>query len=408
MQHQYALSKNVICVLVAILAVMNVFPPLMGNSVVSITVTVLMFLAFIAINAWNGMFVRNKIRLIALRFVMVIIYSALSNYFGKEYPQAIRAEIICFCALIIGISIYRKLQNSLTDILRVYCLAMFISCIGYIIYWSTTGAYGYALKNNYSPMILFSVLILFHMKDDLFKQKLITYGILLFQLFVIFSTNCRSVAFSTCFLLMCFLLKHISQLIKWRVNRNYFFGVILFAIIVFVFKDQLWKIIYDGLRLSILEESGTEKYSANRLPMIANGLRLWSENPLTMLFGASSGGYIECFYIDTLTYRGIIGLGLFLSYFASVLRNLFFSYSKTCKENKNLAGLGISVFIAALLIGVFEAGAPLIQGSTYFIMWFLAGVTIECADFYTIKEGWQDVGKSKAEDFKNYKEYICE
>lgn len=386
MQQQYALSKNVICVLVVILAVMNVFPSLMGNSIVSIMVTVLMFFAFIAINAWNGIYVSNKMFSIVFGFVLVFVYSILSSYFGKEYLQAVRAEVICFCSLLIGISIYRVVRNNIVGILRVYCLAMFISCIGYLIFWSSKGAYGYVLKNNFSPMILFSVLILFHMKGVIFRHKLVNYGILLFQLFVIFMTNCRSVALSSCILIFAFLIKEILRLFKQGVNRNYFFGVALLVIIVFIFKDQIWQIIHDGLRLSILEKSGAEKYSANRLPMIVNGLSLWSKNLLTMAFGAPSGGYVECFYIDTLTYRGIVGLGLFCTYFISVIRNMILGLKNTRDENKNVAVVGISVFVAALIIGVFEAGAPFVQGSTYFIMWFLVGVTIGCSEVNWNKE----------------------
>ena len=58
----------------------------------------------------------------------------------------------------------------------------------------------------------------------------------------------------------------------------------------------------------------------------------------------------------------------------------------TRDENKNVAVVGISVFVAALIIGVFEAGAPFVQGSTYFIMWFLVGVTIGCSEVNWNKE----------------------
>lgn len=378
MERQYSFSKFLLCILVAILAVMNVFTQLIGSSAVALAVTCLTIALFVLNNAWNELQENIHVNQIVLLFAAVIIYSFVSGFIGKNYQQMLRAEIICFASLLIGSSFFYIYKKGIYIALKTFCFFITISCIYYMVTYSSLGAYGYALKNNFSPMILFSVLILYSLRKEWFRHQTIAWVVILFQIFVIFSTDCRSVAVTTLAFIIWF---GIQALRKIRSSsRNYLLGVILVVALIFVFRNQLLDLIYSGLRLGILEESGTEKYSANRIPMIINGMTLWSESVFNVVFGASTGSYVECFYVDTLVFRGLIGLVAFVVLFIKIIKELIYCISTTNTEYFDFSKIGLYVFIASLTIGIFEAGAPFIQGSTYFIMWFLIGATFSCPE----------------------------
>ncbi|MCD8314349.1 MAG: hypothetical protein LUD44_01735 [Firmicutes bacterium] len=378
MERQYSFSKFLLCILVAILAVMNVFTQLMGSSAVSLAVTFLTIALFVLNNAWNELQENIHVNQIVLLFAAVIIYSFISGFIGKNYQQMLRAEVICFASLLIGSSFFYIYKKEIYIALKTFCFFITISCIYYMFTYSSLGAYGYALKNNFSPMILFSVLILHTLRKEWFRHQAIAWIVILFQIFVIFSTDCRSVAVTTLAFIIWFGIQALRK-IKSS-SRNYLLGAVFIVVLIFVFRNQLSDLIYSGLRLGILEESGAEKYSANRIPMIINGMTLWSESVFNVVFGASSGSYVECFYVDTLVYRGFIGLVAFVALFIKIIKELIYCISSTVTEYFDFSKIGLYVFIAGLMIGIFEAGAPFVQGSTYFIMWFLIGTTFSCPE----------------------------
>lgn len=236
------------------------------------------------------------------------------------------------------------------------------------------GAYRYALKNNYSPMVLFAVIIMTVLVDDIFTYKIVTYAAIVFQLFVVFNTKCRSVALTTLILAAIFFLSILVRNMRIYVSKKAFLMTVFIVFLIIIFRQQIYDLVYNGLRLSILVESGSEKYSANRLPMIYRGLSLWKQNMPSILFGATEGGYVECFYIDTLTYRGCLGLLFYVGFFSTILKKLYLSAK--CDPDNRIIMMAILLLVASLIIAVFEAGAPFVQGSTYFIVWLVAGMAL--------------------------------
>lgn len=366
-------SRIIIYVLIAILAVMNVFGNLMGNSIVARAVTLLMLAAFIGFESWNGL-LKSKMRTVVVWFLFLILYCIFSSILGKDYIQMIRALIICMSAVLIGYSMMTYYGESFIVFFRIFCIMMLFSGIYYIMFYWNLGAYGYSLKNNYSPMVLFTIIIMTVLVDDIFPYKIVTYALIIFQLFVVFNTKCRSVALTTLIAAVIFALNILVRKMGRYVSRRTFFGTILFVSLIIIFHKQIYDLVYSGLRLAILEESGREKYSANRLPMIYSGLSLWKQSIFSILFGVTEGGYVENFYIDTLTYRGCLGLLFYVGFFSTILKKLYLS--SKCDHSNKIILMAIVLLVSSLSIAVFEAGAPFVQGSTYFIVWLVVGMAL--------------------------------
>lgn len=366
-------SRIIIYGLIAILAVMNVFGNMMGNPIISKAVTILMLVAFIGFESWNGL-LEPEMRTIFIWFLLLILYCIFSSVLGKNYTQMIRALIICMSEVLIGYSMMMCYGENFTTLFRIFCVMMLFSGIYYIIVYMNLGAYGYALKNNYSPMVLFAIIIMTVLVDEIFHYKIVTYALIVFQLFVVFNTKCRSVALTTLILAVIFVLNILVRKMGRYVSKQAFWMTILTVSLVIIFRRQIYDLVYNGLRLAILEESGSEKYSANRLPMIYSGLSLWTQNLQSIIFGATDGSYVECFYIDTLTFRGILGLLCYVGFFSTILKKLFLS-TKHDPGNKIIL-LAILLLVSSLIIAVFEAGAPFVQGSTYFIVWLVVGMAL--------------------------------
>ncbi len=375
MQRQYAFSKIVLCALVVLLSVMNVFEPLMGNSIVATAVTALTLLSFFTVNAWNGLLYSNKIVKLFLLLVVTWIYTIATSIIGKNASTLTRAQIICYCALLTGFCAYYHLKEKSFLVLKVYCLVMMVSGAYYMVVYAEGGAYEYALKNNFSPMLLSSVIIIFFLRKKLFKRQLFAWAMLIFQMVVIFSTKCRSVALTTLILIVACALYYVYTNVKsGKLKGGFILTFTALTVLIVSFWNQIWETVYNGLRLGILEESGAEKYSANRLPMIEYGLEKWTDSFRNFIIGAESGTYVECFYIDTLTYRGIIGVTLFVAAFITILVMLGKELNRLKDKDNQIVKMGLGVFVASLFIALFEAGAPFVQGSTYFIVWFCVGI----------------------------------
>lgn len=365
------LTKLMLSLLVMLFPIINVFPPLIGNGIISLALMCIMFLTFAFSEAWNSV-LNSKLSITIVLSLLILIYSICTSISGIDYSQMIRGFLICILAMFIGFSVAKNYVDIILPVFRVFCTVISISGIYYLIAYRNIGAYDFALKNNYSPLLLFSVIILYIFRENIFKLKFVTYLMILLQLIVIFSTNCRSVAITTLIFIAIFAVVNFCKIFKNQFTVASLIYFVAFVVLIIFFSEKIFDLVYSGLRLEILEESGTVKYSANRLPMIDRGLNLWLHDYSTFFFGATSGGYVECFYIDTLAFRGIIGLLLYLLFFINIIRKIFIIKTKL----QHLKLIGLLVLLASLVIALFEAGAPFIQGTTYFIVWFLVGISL--------------------------------
>ena len=365
------LTKLMLSLLVMLFPIINVFPLLMGNGLVSLAIMGIVFLTFAFSEAWNS-FLNSKLSITIILSLLILVYSVCTSISGINYSLMIRGFLICILALFIGFAVAKNHIDIIFPVLRVFCTVISISGVYYLIAYRNIGAYDFALKNNYSPLLLFSVIILYICRDSIFNLKFITYLMIFLQLIVIFSTNCRSVAITTLIFIAVFSVVSFYKIFKNQFTVASLIYFVIFVVLIIVFSEKISDLVYSGLRLEILEESGTVKYSANRLPMIERGINLWLRDYSTFFFGATSGGYVECFYIDTLAFRGSIGLFLYLLFFINIIRKIFIIITKL----HYLKLTGLLVLLASLVIALFEAGAPFIQGTTYFIVWFLVGISL--------------------------------
>ena len=179
-------------------------------------------------------------------------------------------------------------------------------------------------------------------------------GLLLLGLFVMIRAGSRGPVFS-------FLI--VSSLIFSFKSRQFIYVILMMGLIVlclYVFQNELLDLVKNvspvlSNRLMSTIQTGE---MTGRDKSFAKALEIWYDNPIlgkyfTFYFGSPANpGYTHNIILDAAIAGGIIGIGLILALYFSVLKSLYYS----CSYNKEILWIPILAaqnFVAALSSGNF-------------------------------------------------------
>lgn len=202
-----------------------------------------------------------------------------------------------------------------------------------------------------TSLALLSVFFLNYRKD---VKKWMGIGLLLLGLFVMIRAGSRGPVFS-------FLI--VSSLIFSFKSRQFIYVILMMGLIVlclYVFQNELLDLVKNvspvlSNRLMSTIQTGE---MTGRDKSFAKALEIWYDNPIlgkyfTFYFGSPANpGYTHNIILDAAIVGGIIGIGLILALYFSVLKSLYYS----CSYNKKILWIPILAtqnFVAALSSGSF-------------------------------------------------------
>ena len=342
---------------------------LFSNNIIRLLVLYVLFAGFAIYYLFKSNFK------IPVSFVILVFVALLIEFYlilVKDYSYS--NDRVIFLIMDIGmlwIGYNARKENYYNNILKIYVLSCVFSSIFYLLKFDTSLTYGYGLKHCLAVNIIFAFFIVLIKKDLLgIKSKLLCCAVFLFT---IINLNSRSglIGLICC---ICYLVVT-NYLIILKYIKKHIIPTLCGITLVVFFIQKIIGAIYVALRFDSLQSISLDRYSADRLPMIREGLLLFKDSKLFGIGNTSiipQSFYVECFPIDVLVQLGFVGFILYFIFYLILFILLF----KNKYHGSNLL-LAKACFIASLIISLFSANAPMGPGTAFSFMWFLIGVALQ-------------------------------
>jgi len=359
----------------------------------------------------KGLYYKNYIRLILLSFALSIVvllirqdYSDVS-WFGIESIKSTSLQFIgtyflCFFLYIIISTKIKSLEE-----LFAYITAFVASSYYIFISWAGSfasniglpnflqmrhsgGGYDrfssfwgdYELTNEYFFIVLiFSIVVLFS-KDSNIYQKVISLGAIIISLPLAVSTGTRS------FLVMSFVFIIVSSIFyilrrKISITKKVSFTIVSLLVIIFAHIFISRNILFSGRleqALMFAQSGGRDIYTVEK---IVNRSYLETYQDILEVGGPIGIGSVfvhsvrgsdmvyHCLYYALIIQFGVIGLIIYLTFFARLFKDLYRNYKL---ENK-LLQLMLFCLLLSLLVDEIKINF-MRQPSQMFIYWFLFAI----------------------------------
>lgn len=263
-------------------------------------------------------------------------------------------------------------ERIVDNVLKTFIAVCTFSCVYYLLNFDTTLIYGYQLKHCLAANILISFLLLLF--SNKLSNKKIRVILIILHIYTIFALHSRSTLVGLLLACMIALFLNRGFILAKLKQKRYFIGIAILLLICLPFVPRIKQLFISGLRLNTIQSIGIERYSADRIPMIRQGLEYFTGNELLGIANKSivqSSFYIESFPIDILIQLGIVGFLLYVVWFALITAGL-----KTKNASSRETIISKITFIALLSIGLFQANAPMGPGTAYAFAWVIIGMNL--------------------------------
>ncbi len=250
-------------------------------------------------------------------------------------------------------------------LIKIYVYISAFSCLYYRSNYDVSVVYGFELKHSMAANVIFAMWIIIT-KRYIFP-KYMWFIVLALHIFAILNLNSRSAIVSMISgLLFLAYFKRIDIYTFCKRHKSIFLFSIVILLIIIPF---VLSVLSEALRLDVLNERGAESYSADRIPMIIEGLDYYTlDYFLFGIYGESilpKEFYIECFPLEIVIKYGVFGGFFYFLWLYIVSNNII-------KKGKD-AILAILCLVSLFVISLFTQHAPIGPGTAYSFGWLIVG-----------------------------------
>ena len=325
----------------------------------------------------------NKARLRLTRFSTVflfgyLLYCTITFVLGtliseRQIPNYIVVLLVPLFVTICS-DLYKNILND-SDIHKL-CKNYIILCVifGFYLliiafrYYNTAGAsaseYAIEQKNSAGQIIGIGILLTFYLfaKKTTGWKKSFACGILLFLLYILTKTQCRSAMVAVFLVALLCTIQYIIT--NKRATRKNVAAITLIILLCLIFFEQIANILTNAFLFEKYNGADLNAISSGRIELIKIALQNYQNN---LLFGIGRY-YVDCSYIDILVENGIVGF---------VIIEFIWAYRIILNfKNRNINNLMFGMTLFFIVESIFEGFPPYGPGGCCFLFWFLSELNL--------------------------------
>ena len=305
---------------------------------------------------------------ILFAFYLLLCESIFGNrYFGPDFNN------ICISFSILAISYaFSRTQENDTFLKWIAIISLGSGFVyAYIVYANFLRGsdmfsmiYAFHQKNSAGQIILSCSIIGSLLYTPSRKiTKLIYWGTIAFNTFIIFYMKSRATLVGFFFVIAYFAFCYKDKRVRWA-----FILMTLAAILYIFLNDNAYHVVVDGILLANRDTTDLNELSSNRVEQFNHCVEMINDKP----FFGNGVHYFDCFPVSVVVQFGFIGAFIMFFFIRYILKFCFYRIDHSDKVDI----VAFLLMLSFLLNSLFEAQPPFGPGVKCFLLWVVWGIML--------------------------------